>query len=47
VIIAVWRAVLLVGVVWRVVRRIIIVTRVADGERRNGDGDEDEGGTKD
>jgi hypothetical protein len=39
--------ILLVGVVWRVVRRVIIVARVADGKNGNGDSDDDEGGTAD
>jgi hypothetical protein len=43
----VWRMILLVGVVWRVVRRVIIVARVADGKNGNGDSDDDEGGTAD
>ena len=45
VITAVLRTILPVGVVWRVVRRVIIVARVADGKNRNGDSDDDEVGT--
>jgi hypothetical protein len=45
VITAVLRAVLLVGAILRVVRRVIIVTRVADGKSANGGSDDVEGGT--
>jgi hypothetical protein len=45
VITAVWRTILIVGIVWRVVRRVIVVARVADGKNGNGNSDDDEGGT--
>jgi hypothetical protein len=41
----VWRAILPVGGVWRVVGRVIIVARISNGESGSGDSDDDEGGT--
>jgi len=45
VIIGVWRAILPVGCVWRVVMRVITVAGISDGESGSGDSDNDEGGT--
>lgn len=45
-IVSIWRAVLLVWVVWRVVGRVI-VTRVAHGESGSRYSDDDEGGATD
>lgn len=47
VIVSIWRAVLLIWIVWRVVGRVIIVTRVAHGENGSRYSDDDEGGATD
>ena len=41
VIIAVWRVILPVGGVWRVVGGVIVVARISNGENGSGDSDDD------